>query len=318
MNKLHHALTITATADLMKFWNEIGAKPKINKIDKMLDMMKEGSCLRKMERWVAQADELQDVVVEKGLAEAIVNIVSKATCFQHFAYCSSMGKLQDGDAIVKKYGGYCWDCDPFMTWYLEIANLSWADVAYNPNCGVFNSEFLKTSPGCETITGVADWDDQIYPSAIEMAEFYGNGARKFAESENSEEQSWSLQSLCYAIHMLQDVCVPHHVLCTVCCDHVDFEGEMLSFWRRLYSDRRKDLRKKKFLEVQVGPNVEQLLAKELNSADTFTKIGKRLVDMTAKRLPAKDTVPSRNKIESRLLTVQAIAGTIKALDVFYQ
>ena len=309
MKKTHHSLTMVATADLLKFWKESGRQPAIPKLDEMFGLMGSPSQVRSMERWVAMADEIDDLVMEEGLEKVLMEIwKSKPTSFQHFAYCGSMGELEDGDTCVKKYDGYCWDCDPFLPWYGVIANLSWADIQFNPDCGVFSQDFLKEGPG-KKITGEQDWDDQAYPSAIEMAKFYGEGATKATGGQ-------AIQSLCFAIHMLQDLGVPHHVLCTVGFDHPGFEDEMLGFWRRLYSDRSES-NKKKILGKQIGPQVEALLNNELQCVDTFENLGEKLVNMTRKRLPSNDNVPSPNKVEARRMTTQGIACTIKALSLFY-
>ena len=313
MKKTHHALTITAADDLLKFWTERDIQPDGVDLKKTCKLMEKRPQVRLMERWVAQADELDDLIVEEGLASIIVDQVSKATSFQHFAYCGSMGELEDGDALVKQYDGYCWDCDPFLSWYEEIANMSWADVRFSPKCGVFDEDFFIGSPGMDTITGDKDWDNQLYPSAIDMAVFYGERAQEL-KNKNS---LWAIQSLCFAVHMLQDMAVPHHVLCTVRLDHVDFEDEMLGFWKRLYSNRSES-HKATVLERQIGPQVTNMLEGQLGSIPNLEDLGGELVDMTRERLPNDDSVPSRNKVEAGKMTVQAIACTIKAMSLFQQ
>jgi len=315
MKEEHHALIVAVTADILKFWSENGKRPKFRSFGNIVNLAKKNNMVRYMKRWVAQPDDLKDVVVHEGLAKAIVNMISKATRFQHFAYCGSMDDLEYGDSKVSKYDGYCWDCDPFLPWYTEIADISWADVEFNPRCGFFSPEFFMKSPGAIKISGKTDWDDQIYPSAIEMANFYGNGNRQY-EHKDKKTSEWSLQSLCFAIHMLHDLCVPHHVLCTIAYGHAEFEEKMLSFWRRLYSDR-STLNKNKFLTMQIEPLVREQLEK-YKSINDFTGLGEQTVDITSERLPTKDTVPSINKIESKRMTAQGIACTIKALELFFR
>ena len=361
MKKAHHALTITATAELLKFWSQKNYNHiKVTNLNKIIQLMEDGAQLRDMEHWVVQADNLEDVVVEEGLAKIVIEKISKPTRFQHFAYCGIMGKLEDGNTVLKKYDGYCWDCDPYLSWYLEIANISWADVRFISNCGVFDEAFFNRSPGAQKINGDTDWDDQIYPSAIEMADFYGKEAREYANNKekahwsiqslcfalhmlqdlgiplypsaiemadfygkeareyanNKEKAHWSIQSLCFALHMLQDLGIPHHVLCTVDFEHSSFEQKMLDFWKRLYSNRSRS-NKERILEKQISPLVIELLDGQLRSVNSFKQLGKKLVDQTCKRLQAQNLIPSENKIESRSITVQGIAGTIKAIELFY-
>jgi hypothetical protein len=267
-----------------------------------------------MGKWVAQADGLDDVVVEKGLAAFVVERVSDATSFQHFAYCGSMGDLTDGTTKVEKYDGYCWDCDPFLTWYEEIANISWADVRFNPDNGVFDRDFWRDSPAKEMISGAKDWDDQVYPSALDMAAFYG---RKAKELKASRPQ-WALQAMCFGIHMLQDVAVPQHVMCTIEKGHAEYEREMLGFWRNLYAgDGRSDRRRQSLLRQQIAPTVAALLSSGLAEAPTMRAIGERGVDLTRDRLSGSMGVPEACKAEAMSVTCQAIACTLKALDAWH-
>ena len=322
----HHSQTLRAAADLAAYWHdqkEAGNEevlPLLD-IDKVYAELENVDQVEQMARDAKGADYVKDVVVDATLEAWIIDRVSDATSFQHFAYGGSMGTLKDGKKVVEKYGGYCWDCDPYLKWYEELANISTADVRFEPDCGVFDEDFYKKSPGYDIISGKQDWDNQIYPSALELAEFYGVEAQAL----KAEKPGWAQKSLCYAIHMLQDMSVPHHILCTIEYGHGDYEKDMLDFWKRFYSTKENPETKQAVLE-QLSEEVAALLNDPLadrailpdpEAQVSFADIGRVAVDLTRERqLPTRDAVPARNKIEAREMTVQAIACTLKAVELF--
>lgn len=312
MKMAHHSLIVKAASELVGFWSQdqtnAHSAPSGFDLEKAQKILGNPHRVKQMSKWTARADKIGDVVVEEGLSRLVVKRISNATSFQHFAYCGSMGTLKDGKSKVKQYDGYCWDCDPFMKWYEELANISWADVSYKPDCGIFEASFMRQSPGAKQISGSSDWDDQLYPSALDLAEFYFNGAKRW----KTEKRGWALQSLCYAIHMLQDLTVPHHVLCTIERGHAGYESDMRDMWRRIYADRT-DEQKMYRLADSIGPRVS-VIFEEIGETGV-REVGKKLVDLTRGRLPADDRIPSRTKHEALVMSCHAIAATLRAVEL---
>jgi hypothetical protein len=313
MKAEHHASTLESAIELLDLWRN---KPHFELSKDLLNVLRELISevhIKRLKEWVAQTDEIGDVIVTDGLASKIIDRVSKATCFQHFAYSGLLGELRSGNSVIKKYDGYCWDCDPYLKWYKELANVSWEDVKYNEKCGIFTPEILQGSPGARKILGNKDWDDQIYPSAIELSEFYGNNSINLKDDKTS---FWAIQSLCFSIHLLQDLAIPQHVLCTIELDHSGYEQEIYEFWKNIYSERSKD-KKNDVLNYQVSERVLYLLKNDLSGTNTFKEIGEWAVDKTCNWLKNTNNIPSRpNKEETLRITIQGIACTIKAFSLY--
>ena len=121
------------------------------------------------------------------------------------------------------------------------------------------------------ISGSTDWDDQKYPSALDLAEFYFSGISKW----KTNKPGWALESLCYAIHMLQDMSVPQHVLCTIEKDHPEYERDMLKLWNVVYANRSPDERAKR-LATSIGPSVGRIL--QTLQQNSIRALGEKLVD----------------------------------------
>ena len=265
MKSAHHALCVEAAADLVQHWKESGGGPLGLDLEKLVDLLGNEARLRQIASWTARGDEIDDIVVDVGLASVIVELVSRATCFQHFTYCGSMATLEDGKKKVEKGDGYCWDCDPFMPWLGEIANISTTNVRHSADCGVLDPDFLAQSWGAKMIHGTEDWDNQLYPSAVKVAEFYGTGAEAYRDQGQGGH---ALRSLCFAIHLLQDLTVPHHVLCTVGLNHGGWEAEALRNWRLLYAMKNKD-RKREIVTEQLSKMVADLIESGLGDVEGY-------------------------------------------------
>lgn len=312
MKRVHHAGTVEAAADLVRFWKKNGGAPEGLKLEEVHDLLGEPARVRAMAKWAAGCDDLKDVVVDVGLASAIVERVSNATCFQHFTYCGALGPLEDGAKKVDAGGGYCWDCDPFMPWFGQIANISTAGVSYDPSCGVLTKAFLEKSHGAAMIAGDEDWDNELYPSAVDCAEHYGSGARGFRDAG---KRGFALQSLSYAIHLLQDMAVPHHVLCTVGLDHAEWEAEMAQYWRLLYG-MKGAAQRDQIVAAQLAPMVADLYEKHFRGKRSFRSIGAASVALTAATLPSPTAVPGPSKPAARATTAQAMATTLAAVSLY--
>jgi hypothetical protein len=320
MKKLHHSLTLKASADLIQYWLKYPAEaPGDINLPKINNLLQNANNLKNMSKWVAATDDLDDVVVDNNLVEWIVERISDATSFQHFAYCGSMGDLVDSGAVVRKYDGYCWDCDPNLKWYEEIADLSCADARYNPECGVLPSDFLVQSPGSKMISGETDWDDQVYPSALELAQFYFGGATKYKSIDGIDSPN-ALKCLSFAIHLLQDMSNPHHILCTIELGHAEYEKECLHNWKKLiYGDKSQET-KQKHIENWISSEVKRHLNVSFNVLDPSKPcydLGRLALEQTEKRLTHDGRgVRPANKVETKELTVLAIASTLKALNLY--
>jgi len=312
MKRKHHSLVTRAAGELIKFWYDNDVEVKGIDVKGIHDWLYKGNHLRKMEKWSAAADDIQDLKVSDNLTSFIVKRISDATSFQHFSYCGTMGTLRDGNATVNKYDGYCWDCDPFLQWFEEIANISWADVKYDPYCGMLPANYLAESPGAIKVTGGEDWDNQVYPSALDLADYYGDGSRVFCRGDETDN---ALKSISFAIHMLQDLSVPHHVLSTIELNHAGYEKRMLNLWRKFYSKRSTE-NKQVALQDIISVNVKTLLHRDLHANIRFSDVGKKVVAMTVKRMPEGYRIPQICKTESINMTCEAIASTISALNMF--
>ncbi|MEW6349926.1 MAG: hypothetical protein AB1646_12740 [Thermodesulfobacteriota bacterium] len=313
MKPEHHSRTMEVAADLIDYWSSASPSlPAWLPLQKVKSLVaKAGTKL--MARWVAQIDALDDVELSSGLLDFLAGWVSKPTCFQHFAYCGYWGdELWKGKAVIKKYGGYCWDCDQYQRWLEGRAAENWMNVKYNPDCNVLTPAILKGSPGAKQIPGNIDWDDQVYPSALELAEFYSKAAKKMTPPQ--QQLNWDIQSLCFGVHLLQDQGIPHHVLCTVAGGHSHFEEDMYGFWRSYYSER-SNTTKDEVIGHQLSDRVANLLGDQrLSNAKSFEKIGEWAVDRTGQWLQKAGGIPAIPcAMDSLNLTVQGIACTIRAL-----
>jgi hypothetical protein len=169
MNPSHHAATLEASTQLLQLWPATGAAARYAQAAKLNS---DPAQVERMRRWVVQADDLDDVYVPSTIVDAILDKFSRPTRFQHFAYCGSLGPLRGGNVTVDKHDGYAWDCDPFLCWYECLANVSCADVKYRPDPNV-PAEITEGHPASRIVQGNVDWDDQKYPSALDLADFYG-------------------------------------------------------------------------------------------------------------------------------------------------
>jgi hypothetical protein len=91
MKKSHHALTLEPSTQLLQIWPGTGLTARYAKAAKENSNPAQ---VQQMRRWVVQVDELDDVHVPSAIVDAIIDKVSRATCFQHFAYCGSLGPLK--------------------------------------------------------------------------------------------------------------------------------------------------------------------------------------------------------------------------------
>ncbi len=268
-----------------------------------------------MARWVAQIDDLDDVVVPGKVAEFVTSRFSKATCFQHFAYSGYRKEdFLKGKMVPEKYQGYCWDSDQYHTWYEEIADITWMDVQYDTHCGVFTPDVLAKSPGAAQINGHTDWDDQIYPSALDLAEFYGKIASEMSIDE--KDKKWGVQSLCFAAHLLQDLGVPHHVLNTVANGHSRFEETMYGLWRNYYAGRSAETKHDELVRKLSAMVVKRLTDSSLAKATSFRKLGEWAVNRTGELLETTGGIPNNLCILDAVnLTLQGTVCTMRALSL---
>jgi hypothetical protein len=324
MKGKHHSIVVMVAADLVEHWKQNGIDGF--ELEKVADILTNRYRVDQMSKWAKKADHVTDLFVDNNIVNFIVERVSSATSFQHFAYCGSMGVLKSGKKHLKKYDGYDWDLDQWLTWYEELANISTANVEFNVNC-LFSKEFWTggedsryklvfdgVSPGVSQIKGNKDWDDQQYPSALDLAEFYEKRAK---ECKAQNAGGWSLQSLCYGIHMLQDMSVPQHILCTIENHHAEYENDVLGLWKNIYSGESRSARRiQETLQEQIGPIVEKTLQNKLSGELTMRQIGEKSIDMTMKRMENDSIIRKPNKIEAMSMTCQAIACTLKAIEQY--
>ncbi|HOX38726.1 MAG TPA: hypothetical protein PL033_12120 [Candidatus Brocadiia bacterium] len=311
MEKAHHALAVRDAAALVKRWaeNPLEAPQGIN-VSAVADAIRDDNSARRLERLVKAADEIRDLRVSRGLTSAVMERFGNPTCFQHFAYCGSMGDLAGGGKVARMYDGYCWDCDPFMQWPGRIADLSQARIRHHPDSKPFDPEFLKWSPGARMVAGGEAWDDQKYPSAIDLAEFYGGGFFRYLSRGDRDK---AFASLMFAVHMLQDLCVPHHVLGTVDLGHAAHERKALARWREIRRGLPRKTRRLTWSRLSL--EAREMLDGDIGSATGFRELGEAAVRATALRLPAPDRAPSPTRAETWKMTRQAIACAIKAFDL---
>ena len=257
-----------------------------------------------------QADELDDLYVPSTIVDAIIDKVSRATCFQHFAYCGSLGPLRGGNTTVDKLDGYAWDCDPFLCWYECLANVSWADVKYRPDPNV-PAAIMEGHPASQVVQGHVDWDDQKYPSALDLAEFYG---RRALDLRKQGSPGYALQSACFAIHLLQDMTIPQHVLSTIEHGHADFENKAEAYWQHIFAGR-SPAHQRAVLQGQLTTEVLAGLA-QLDRTTSFRHIGEYALEQTLGTLirNGKDVAPP-SKHDAYHLTALGMACTIKALEL---
>ena len=338
MKPEHHTLTIGAAADLLKFWkanneDDINQALGIN-LNDQITLIDRWNTNKEMEYWIAQPDELKDVVIDGWVESMIITNISHPTAFQHFAYCSpsdkSLKRGKSEDQKIKKYDGYCWASDTsfkhltqidtkniisqMINRLIVIPNLKLSKVKYNLHWYVFVDEFFADSPGYKQIIGDEDWDEQVYPSAIKMAEFYGNGAKTFKNKDKSASQQ-AIQSVCFATHLLQDLGVYYHVVCDVSVAHADFEADILESWENFYASKNNSARQD-FLRNHISGKVKELLKDEFENVQDFESLGKKLVDIAHGRFSANNSAPAADKDETIKVTAQAIACVIKAIDLF--
>ena len=316
MKQEHHRLTLRAANELVAFWQAPpvagapGVAPALD-LDKVGAALGDPTQLTLMERWVAHADDLRDLEVDAGLAAWVVKRVSTATSFQHFAYSGALGDLVDGQTRVTAFDGYCWDCDPYLKWYEEIANASWANVRFHGDPDHLDADVWARSPSASVVDGETDWDNQRYPSALDMAEFYAGQARRLRPAAYEE----SVQCLCYALHMLQDMSVPQHVTCTIECEHAEYEQDMLDFWKRIFA-ARSDGQRADVLTHQLAPTVAALLSGPFAACATVREVGQAAVRATAARQDLRVRhAPRRDRAEALQMTALALASTLRALDL---
>jgi hypothetical protein len=165
------------------------------------------------------------------------------------------------------------------------------------------------------------WHDQVYPSATEMAGFYGSWASKYKKNRGDSQRA--IQSLCFAIHMLQDLGVYHHVTGELLNGHSTFEDEALIKWKEYYIIDDVDERQRRMgadIVPEVKVNLKELDEEEYTGKKRYEKLGKKLVDITADRFKLKENgnTPSADVVESQKMTAQGIAAAIKAMSLYYR
>ncbi len=270
-----------------------------------------------LEKAVKDADYIEDLKLTPGAASYLLDKFSKPTRFQHFAYSGAMGEILQGKkcSTVGKYGGYSWDCDPWLGLVDTLGTVSLADVKFNPDCGHFDSDFFSQSPGARLIRGRTDWDDQLYPSAIDMTEFYG---RKAVELKG-HKGFWDLQSLGFALHFLHDLTVPHHVLCTILNNHVRYETALTSTWFSLKPPEDDSAAYVSYMK-SLSEIVESWLVKaDLRSCGSFVDIGIKNVDITAEGMRSyapRYLLPLPEEQITFGICTLAMASTIQAIKVY--
>lgn len=333
MRKEHHSLVMQATGEILATtWQKPPLQGTTEVIDDMYDFF--DAAQQNLPYFVANADDITDLQVDAGLSKFVIGALSGPTSFQHFAYGNYFEQYNIVNAMrgvsreIKLYEGYCWDTDPFLPWYLELANLAWANIRYTPVCNVFNETIMRTSPGARLITGKEDWDDQVFPSAIDLAEYYGQAAWIFRHTLTWSDanklwtipcdptllQEWEERAFAYCCHMLQDLCVPHHVLGTIGNEHREYEQGLLNYWRRLYAGRSKQNRQE-ILDAQINASVKMFFDLSYQGIRTFRDLGKTTVYLTTQRLYTKPALFHESRIAGFITTTQAIAVTLKALEI---
>ena len=316
MKEEHHALTLGVASDLIRWWRRHpGTAPLFLDLDRIEALLRgEPGRVKKMLGWVKEADHLDDIELEQNLVSKLIHHLGNPTSFQHFAYCGSMGDLRDGAKVVRKYDGYCFDCDPFLPRISEITQLSRTAIRFNSDCAALGPGGYKDSPLQKKFTNQY-WDNQVYPSVIDLAEHYGNCARENLRQPSVLSDDFNIKRLSFAIHMLQDTCVPHHVLSTILHGHADYEESVWSYWLQFYADRPKQSSRDAAMEYLLSPATSQMLD-GFRDLSGFGDIGKKSVDLTRQRLERHSAAnPSTSRQEAIGITVQAVACTICALNL---
>lgn len=303
VNKNHHALTMEASAQLLQFWPAAGNTARYAKAAHEISDL---SQLNRMMRWVVQPDELDDVITDCILVPGF-----RPTSFQHFAYCGSLGPLTGGNTVVNKFEGYCWDCDPFISWREPLPDACSAGVRFRPDPSI-PGEIMEGHPASKMLQGMTDWDDQQYPSALDLAEFYGERSLALKARGKTDD---ALQSLCFAIHMLHDLTIPQHVLCTIENGHAAYERESDCFWQNIFASRSPSYRISIFNRRLSGDILGAL--SEVGDINLFRRLGEYTAERTRKSLiTSRKDVSAPCKDDAYRLTSLGIVCTIKALEIF--
>jgi len=257
-------------------------------------------------RWVPETDLLDDIFIDEEFTTNVMAAIGHPTCFQHFAYGGSLGVLRDGVNVVEKLDGYNWDCDPYLPWYAELANVSKAKVRYNPLVEFLPSRVLETSPGAKLIRGDKDWDNQQYPSAVSLIGFYMHEALAL----RARFAGYALRAIACALHLLADLCVPHHILNTIGHDHAEWERTVWKYWKRAYVTRSAKVR-----EAQCEALAADVDALVRYHGKLYVDVASWTIDRTCKTMVTYSSLtPSRIVVHHTM--IHAIAATIIALCDF--
>jgi hypothetical protein len=317
MDKELHADTVQAALDLLDCWQITSNGHIDSALNNFLASYAGPDKVKLFKRAVQDADFIEDVTIPNRITDAIMDIFSRPTRFQHFAYSGAFGEmLKCGKTVVPLYGGYNWNTDVDLGWIEGLGDVSWANVGYNKNCGFFDEAFLDDSPGAKCISGKTDWDEQTYPSAIKMASFYGIKATAIYH----HEQNWDIVSLGFALHFLHDLTIPHHTLYTLMHDHSDYEKKLSLNWRQIYS-KRSEAKQSEVIKEQLKTDVaEQLDRENLGEITDFEALAKRTTDITCQRIKGtngfKYDLSHPSKPETLSLCALAVAVTIQAFRIF--
>jgi hypothetical protein len=310
-------------------------------------ILSEPSQVRSLADWASRCDAEDDVILEPGFAAAVIDAVSHPTSFQHLVRYRMSGAL-----------GYCWKDDPYLgnleclggmssdlvfyqrpRWMVdESTDLGGVTPSTQTKCtptptlsdetnlGFNYSWHWPPPPGEQLIHGTDEWDEQIYPSAPALLEYYYTTA---IACSRTGYHGLAFRCLGYALHLAADLTVPHHCIGTIAGGHAKWESDAWSYWRRLYADRH----------IWVSPDIEgdeprgnwggltltgQAILDDLSRETTLSlramgetgPVNGLRLEMLH-HLPAPDVWPSRcTKAATKELSCLAIAATIRLVGDF--
>jgi len=170
---------------------------------------------------------------------------------------------------------------------------------------------VEGHPAGKMVRGNVDWDDQKYPSALDLADFYGQRA---LDLKKQGSPGHALQSACFAIHLLQDMTIPQHVLCTIEHGHFGYEAKTEAYWQHIFAGRSA-AHQRSVLQGQLSADVLDGLA-AIEQVKSFRQIGQHAVEQTLATLITnrKDIAPPC-KDDAYRLTVLGMVCTIEALEL---
>jgi uncharacterized protein (DUF362 family) len=266
-------------------------------------------------KYTENPDYIKDIYIDPWYWKKTYDLSGKnLTSLQHFTYCGFFSKKA---VDLEKYQGYLWDEDPSIDILELLGDILGTEVFYNPKTSKYmNEEILKKSPANKKLKEKGDIDDIIFPSSLELAEFYGQEAIK---QFRDKKEDLGLKCLGFCLHMIQDSTCPHHLLNMLLEGHPQWEKQLYLRWKLCLSTETPNKRKKWIQKI--GKYLTEVKEEYLN-LNSFEDILKKNLELTKKALNQngkekyKEAIKGICDIETMLdTTVYSLASIIQALNI---